>query len=121
MSRVVLAIVRDLFFRSKIDAAASIIGADVAYASDLSAAAKRCGELAPRLVVIDLSDAAATVAKAAGEIRAAAPGARLIGFASHVDVKTLKAARDAGFDAALSKSEFTTQLPELLKSVSGDS
>lgn len=121
MSSAVLAIIRDLFFRSKIDAVASAIGAEVAYASDLSAATRRCGELAPRLVIIDLSDSAVAASQAAEAIRAAAPGARLIGFASHVDVKTLKAARDAGFDAALSKSEFTTQLPELLKPVSATS
>lgn len=121
MSGVVLAIIRDLFFRSKIDAVASAIGAEVAYASDVTAAAKRCRELAPRMVIIDLSDCAVAASQAAEAIRAAAPGARLIGFASHVDVTTLKAARDAGFDAALSKSEFTTELPDLLKPASATS
>ena len=45
----------------------------------------------------------------------AAPAARVIGFASHVDLKPLKAAREAGFDLTLSRSEFTARLPELLK------
>ena len=41
--------------------------------------------------------------------------ARLIGFASHVDLKALTAARNAGFDLTLSRSEFTARLAELLK------
>jgi len=39
----------------------------------------------------------------------------VIGFASHVDLKSLKAARAAGYDLTLSRSEFTAQLPDLLK------
>jgi hypothetical protein len=49
-------------------------------------------------------------------MRVAAPAARLIGFASHVDLKVLGAAREAGFGLTLSRSEFTQLLPELLKS-----
>jgi hypothetical protein len=52
----------------------------------------------------------------AGAMRVAAPAARLIGFASHVDLKVLGAAREAGFELTLSRSEFTQRLPELLKS-----
>ena len=48
--------------------------------------------------------------------RAAAPAARVIGFASHVDLKPLKAAREAGYELALSRSEFTARLPDLLRS-----
>jgi hypothetical protein len=44
-----------------------------------------------------------------------APAARVIGFASHVDLKPLKAAREAGYELTLSRSEFTARLPELLK------
>ena len=49
------------------------------------------------------------------QIRAAAPSARVIGFASHVDLKSLKAAREAGYDQTLSRSEFTALLPNLLR------
>src|SRR6266852_4157640 len=56
-NKVALGLVRDLFFRSKIDAVASALGATVAYASSLDAAASRCAELKPDLVFADLSDA----------------------------------------------------------------
>jgi DNA-binding NarL/FixJ family response regulator len=105
-----------LFFRSKLDAVANIVAAEVAYASDLDAAVARCAQLQPSLVIVDLSDSSLMPAAAVSTLHAAAPAARLVAFASHVDVKTLNAARAAGFDAALSKSEFTAQLPELLKS-----
>jgi DNA-binding NarL/FixJ family response regulator len=110
-----LGLVRDLFFRSKIDAVASAVGADVAYASDLDAAARRCAELKPAVVFADLSDATFPALDTAQRIRGAAPDARLVGFASHIDLKPLKAARDAGFELTLSRSEFTARLGDLLQ------
>jgi DNA-binding NarL/FixJ family response regulator len=119
MSRtIVLALIRDLFFRAKIDAVATALGAEVAYASSIDAVASRSAELHPSVVFIDLSDSAFPAAATSQTIRAAVPEARVIGFASHIDLKPLRAARDAGFDLALSRSEFTSRLPELLKALS---
>jgi DNA-binding NarL/FixJ family response regulator len=116
MSRTIaLALIRDLFFRAKLDAVAAAVDAEVAYASSLDAVASRCADVDPSLVFIDLSDSAFPALATVQAIRAQAPKARIIGFASHVDLKPLKAARDAGFDLALSRSEFTAQLPLLLK------
>lgn len=110
-----LALIRDILFRSRIDAVAQVLGSEVAYASDLEQALRRCSELRPAMVVVDLSDAVFPPSEACEKIRAAAPQARLIGFASHVDLKALNQARSAGFDLALSRSEFTARLAELLK------
>jgi DNA-binding NarL/FixJ family response regulator len=109
-----LALVRDLFFRSKMDGAATVAGSSIAYASDLKTAASRCAELKPALVFVDLSDDAFPAIDTAQAIRAAAPDARLIGFASHVDLKALAGAREAGFDRTLSRSEFSAQLGAML-------
>jgi glycine oxidase len=111
-----LALIRDILFRSRIDAAAQSLASEVAYASDLEHAVTRCGEIRPATVFVDLSDAAFPAAEAGVRIRAAAPQARLIGFASHVDLKALNTARGAGFDLTLSRSEFVSRLAELLKS-----
>jgi DNA-binding NarL/FixJ family response regulator len=111
-----LALVRDLFFRSKIDAVARAIGSDVIYASTLDVAAARCAEEHPAVVFADLSDGSFPPAEAASRLRTVASGARLIGFASHVDLKALNSAREAGFEMTLSREEFTSRLPELLKS-----
>ena len=114
--KVALGLIRDLFFRSKIDAVASALGATVAYASTLDAAALRCAELKPDLVFADLSDSTFPALETIQKIRTAAPDARVIGFASHIDLKPLNAARAAGFALTLSRSEFTVRLPDLLKS-----
>ena len=114
-NKVALGLIRDLFFRSKIDAVASALGATVAYASSLDAAASRCTELKPDLIFADLSDATFPALETIEKIRAAAPDARVVGFASHIDLKPLRAAREAGFELTLSRSEFTAQLPDLLK------
>lgn len=114
-ARVVLGLVRDLFFRSKLDGVADSAGVDLCYASDLEAATRQCLANHPELVLVDLSDAAFPAAATAACLRAALPDSRIVGFASHVDLKPLRAARDAGFALALSRSEFTARLPELLK------
>jgi len=112
---IALGLIRDLFFRVKIDAVAAAIGAKVEYASSLDAAASRCADLHPSIIFTDLSDPAFPALDTLRQIRAAAPGARVIGFASHIDMKSLKAARAAGFDLTLSRSEFTAQLSDLLR------
>jgi hypothetical protein len=73
----------------------------------------RCAEEVPAMIFVDPRFPAV---ETAGAMRVAAPAARLIGFASHVDLKVLGAAREAGFELTLSRSEFTQRLPELLKS-----
>jgi glycine oxidase len=110
-----LALIRDILFRSRIDAVAQALGIEVAYASDLEHALTLCGECRPATVIVDLSDTAFAQAEACERIRAGAAQARLIGFASHVDLKTLNSARSAKFDLTLSRSEFTARLAELLK------
>src|SRR5271165_6470351 len=115
MAIVALGLVRDLFFRSKLDAVAVSLGAEILYASDLGNAARRAAEKKPSVVFADLSDPSFPIVDTAEKIRAAAPEAKLIGFASHIDMKPLRAAREAGFDQTLSRSEFTARLAEFLK------
>ena len=114
-AKVVLGLVRDLFFRSKLDAVAESAGVELFYASDLDAAARQCANHHPSLILVDLSDAAFPATETAERIRAAASEAQIIGFASHIDLKPLRAAKEAGFASALSRSEFTAKLPELLR------
>ena len=114
-ARVVLGLVRDLFFRSKLDAVAESVGVNLCYASDLDAAARQCRDKRPELVLVDLSDEAFPAAATAACVRAAVADSQIVGFASHVDLKPLRAASVAGFVLALSRSEFTARLPELLK------
>jgi DNA-binding NarL/FixJ family response regulator len=112
---IILALVRDLLLRSRIEAVADTLGAEVTPAATLELARTRATHLSPAIIFADLSDANFPAEATARDLRAVAPHARLVGFASHVDLKSLAAARAAGFDLTLSRSEFTARLPELLK------
>lgn len=114
MSRI-LGLMHDLFFRSKVDAVSHAVGIEVVYASSLEEASARCAEEAPAIIFVDLADPRFPAVEAAVAMRAAAPAARLIGFASHVDLKARGAAREAGFEMTLSRSDFAQHLPDLLK------
>ncbi|HLW71295.1 MAG TPA: glycine oxidase ThiO [Candidatus Binataceae bacterium] len=112
----VMGLVRDMLFRSRIDAAAKVLGVKVAYASTLEQARARYAEIRPAIVFADLSDANFPAAATAAAIKHdGGVGARLVGFAAHVDLKSLASAREAGFDLTLSRSEFTARLKELLR------
>jgi len=111
----VLGLVRDILFRSKIDAAAQVLGIEVAYASTVEQAAKRCAELKPSSVFVDLSDANFPVEATVKAVKDGNAQTKLVGFASHVDLKPLASAKASGFDKTLSRAEFTAKLPELLK------
>ena len=109
----VLALVRDLFFRARLEAAAMAANADVGYASNLDRAREQITETATTLVIVDLGDGAFDPEAVAKQIRELA-AAQLVGFASHVELRKLGAARQAGFDLVLSREEFAARLPELL-------
>src|ERR1700730_1269124 len=115
MSRI-LRLMHDLSFRSKADAFSQSVGIDGFYAASLEEANARCAEERPAMIFVDLADPMFPAVETAGAMRAAAPDARLIGFASHIDLKALGAAREAGFEMTLSRSDFTQRLPELFKS-----
>jgi DNA-binding NarL/FixJ family response regulator len=110
-----LGLLRELFFRSKLEGVASELGGEIVYAASIDQIAGKCAAAPPEVVFVDLSDKNFPAGEVIAAIRAAAPGAGIVGFASHVDLEAIKAARDAGFDRVLSRQEFAARLPALLK------
>jgi PleD family two-component response regulator len=114
----VLAIVDDLMFASKIKTAASQLGVDVSFARSSAAALAAMKEHAPALVILDLNnprtDPLGTVAAMKRDPVTAS--IRTVGYASHVQVDVIDAARQAGVDEVMARSAFTTKLAEILKS-----
>ncbi|HUK34552.1 MAG TPA: hypothetical protein VLV86_11605 [Vicinamibacterales bacterium] len=112
----VLALVDDLMFRSKIKSAATPLGVTVTFAGSRDAALASMQRDAPALVILDLNnprtDPLGTVA--AMKQDAALSTIRTVGFVSHVDANTIGAARAAGVDEVLARSAFTMALPDLL-------
>ncbi|HEX4208927.1 MAG TPA: hypothetical protein VHY56_00925 [Candidatus Binataceae bacterium] len=119
MASHVLALVRDLLLRSRIEAAAEAAGVEVVFAGTYDRLRALATTRRISTVFADLSDTTLDPEITARELAAACPHANLIGFASHVDLKPLAAARAAGFAQTLSRSEFVSQLPVLLKPRSG--
>ncbi len=117
----VLALVSDLIFESKIRGAARGSAAAVhavRTAGDLLASTDR---LAPQLVLVDLNVLGAGTTDSIAQLRKAAPGARIIGFASHVDAELLDGAKAAGADEVMPRSRFDAELPQLLSDAVGAS
>lgn len=112
----VLALVDDLMFRSKIKSTASQLGVGVTFAGSRDAALASMTAAAPDLVVLDLNnprtDPLGTVA--AMKRDTALASIRTVGFVSHVDAATIDAARAAGVDEILARSAFVTKLAALL-------
>ena len=98
----ILAAVDDFLFRSKIRATAKHVNADVQFAQTPDEILSKARELKPTLVIIDLNSAKADPASTIAALKAdaALAGIRAIGFASHVHVELIDAARSAASTVA---------------------
>jgi len=112
--RLVLLAVSDLFFVARIRTAAAHLGVETE-AVEPARLAARCREGAPGLVLVDLHAAGALEGVRAMRLDPALAGVRVVGFYSHVDDATRRAASEAGVDEALPRSAFTVRLAELLE------
>ena len=117
MPPLVLALVNDLFFYSKIRQTAQQLGLELAGADD-EKLTQQAAERSPRTVVVELS-AGRALERAMNAVRslkadAAGSSVRVVAFGSHVQTDVLDAARAAGCDEVYARSEFTARLPEIL-------
>src|SRR5262245_6252485 len=96
----------DLIDASKVTAAARAAGLAVTQARSVEALLKLAGERAPAVVVLDLQHPGLDVAAVVGKLRELFPAPRVVAYGSHVQAAALKAARQAGCDAALPRSQF---------------
>ena len=114
----ILAAVDDLLFRSKIRAVAKHVNADITFAQTPDEILTKAREAKPALVIFDLNSAKSdpVVTLAAIKHDPALAGVRAIAFASHVHVDLIEAARAAGADQVLARSQFAGNLADILAS-----
>jgi DNA-binding response OmpR family regulator len=106
----VLGCIRDLMFSTRLRDAARHFGHDC---DMVGKAADVAGRLeGTDLVIIDLMVPGGGALEAVGAARAA--GVTVVAYGEHVRADVLQAARDAGADDVLTRSEFTRRLPALL-------
>jgi hypothetical protein len=106
---------RDLIFTSKIKGTAAALGYSMMVVGTDSQARSMIETYRPSVVLVDLN-AGDLVAPAAliSYQKLTGPAAWFVAFGSHVDTKSLGAARAAGCHVVLARSRFAAELPELL-------
>ncbi len=112
----VLAVVDDLLFSSKIRAVANALGGRATFVRERAGILPGIRAHKPNLVIFDLDRDELDPIGAIREVRSQADLAhvRLVGFASHVHADRFAEAKAAGIDVALARSGFVAALPELL-------
>jgi CheY-like chemotaxis protein len=113
----VLCVIDDLLFSVRISTAAKALGVDVYFERKADDVLARIREKQPHLVIFDLNSAKLRPLEALAGIKAdpALQTVRTIGYASHVQTETIKAARQAGADQVLARSAFVEKLGEILR------
>jgi DNA-binding NarL/FixJ family response regulator len=112
----ILAAVDDLLFSSKIRATAKQVGADVQFARTPEDILEQARRNRPSLVIFDLNSAKTDPVNTIAALKSDPEigSARTIGFASHVHVDLINAARQAGADEVLPRSAFAGRLADIL-------
>jgi PleD family two-component response regulator len=113
----VLAVVTDLFFKAKINAAAKAAGVEVVYARSRGQALEVAREISPAVALVDLNDAATDPLGLVTDLKAdrRTQAVSLIGFVAHVDTELQAEARRLGCARVLARSAFFRGLGALLK------
>jgi CheY-like chemotaxis protein len=112
----IVAVLDDLMFSSKIKTAASQLGVSVVFARSRESALAEMRKSAPTLVILDLNNPRTNPLDIVSTMKqdAALAAVPTVGFASHVQTDVINAARQAGVGEVLARSAFTQQLAEIL-------
>ena len=113
----ILAVLDDLMFSSKIKTAANGLGVDLRFSRSVDGALETMRKNPTTMVIFDLNNEriSALAIVAAMKQDPALASIPTVGFGSHVHVDVLDAARQAGVGEVLPRSAFVTQLADILK------
>ena len=103
----------DLIFTSRVLGTAKALGLAVGTARDVAGLLRMARHAPPTCVLLDLQHPQLVLVALLDELRTIGP-MRVMGYGSHVDAKTLHAARVAGCDPVLPRSRFVEELPTAL-------
>ena len=103
-------------FTSKIKTTAGQLGVAVTFARSADAALSEMRKAAPSLVILDLNNARTNPLGIVASMKQdpALASIPTVGYASHVQVDVINAARQAGVGEVMPRSVFTQQLAEIL-------
>jgi DNA-binding response OmpR family regulator len=114
--RLLLAIVDDLFTRSRIDAAAGVAGVDVRYVGSFDEIRTASTERPARAVLVGMAATRRPWPDLIRQVRAepSTRGLYVLAFGPHKNLELRAKALDAGADRVVANSAFTRLLPTLL-------
>jgi PleD family two-component response regulator len=117
MAPMILAVLDDLMFTSKIKTAATELGVAVTFARSADAALDHMRKSVPALVILDLNNPRTNPLAIVSAMKQDATLASIptIGYASHVQTDVIAAARSAGVGEVMARSAFTQRLGQILK------
>jgi len=112
----IVAVLDDLMFTSKIRTTAAQLGVEVRFARSADAALAEIRKAPPKLVILDLNNPRTEPLAIVAALKADAglAAVRTVGYASHVQTEVIETARKAGVDAVLPRSAFAQRLAEIL-------
>jgi CheY-like chemotaxis protein len=112
----ILAVLDDLMFTSKIKTTAGQLGASVSFARSADGALAEMRKQAPSLVILDLNNPRTDPLGIVAAMKQdpALASIPTVGYASHVQVDVINAARAAGVGEVMARSAFTAQLAAIL-------
>jgi CheY-like chemotaxis protein len=116
MSVIVISVVDDMFFASKIRAVAEAAGVEISFPRSQEAVVSKARETKPGLIVVDLHNQKIDPVALARELKAdeKLQSITLLGFFSHVQTELQRNALAAGFDRVIPRSMFARDLPQIL-------
>lgn len=109
----VAALITDLFFFSKVKGTADAIGVPIQVVRTADALLEACRS-GVSLAIVDLNAGGVDPVEAIRQCKTIEPAPRVVAYLSHVQTDLAAAARQAGADAVMPRSQFSAQLPDLL-------
>lgn len=112
----ILVAVDDLLFSSKIRATARQAGVELTFARSQAEILEQARTLRPTLAIFDLNSSKTSPIDTIAAMKndPVLAGIPTLGFVSHVDARTINAARTAGTDEVMPRSTFAGNLAEIL-------
>jgi PleD family two-component response regulator len=113
----ILAVLDDLMFSSKIKTAANQLGVDLRFSRSLDGALETMRKNPTTLVIFDLNNTRIDPLAIVGAMKddPALSSIPTVGYASHVQTDVINAARQAGVTDVLPRSAFSMQIGEILE------
>jgi DNA-binding NarL/FixJ family response regulator len=110
-----LYITTDLFFSSRVCSLARDQNISVEVVSSFEIAAERLPDDDIKLALLDLTPLGANVAQSVTQLKQIQPDLRIIAYGPHVDDELLTAARQAGCDEVMPRSQFDQEILPILR------